>query len=63
MNATRIDGKQVAADIKKELAERVAQLRASTGTVPGLATVLVGDDPGSKIYVAGKHRDCEQVGI
>ncbi len=63
MNATRIDGKQVAADIKKELAERVAQLRATTGVVPGLATVLVGDDAASKIYVAGKHRDCEQVGI
>ncbi len=57
-----MDGKAVAAQIKAELAERVSALRAR-GVVPGLATVLVGDDPGSHSYVAGKHRDCAQVGI
>jgi methylenetetrahydrofolate dehydrogenase (NADP+)/methenyltetrahydrofolate cyclohydrolase len=57
-----IDGKATAAHIKTELAGRVARLRG-VGVVPGLATVLVGDDPASQIYVRGKHRDCEQVGI
>ncbi|MDP3893361.1 bifunctional methylenetetrahydrofolate dehydrogenase/methenyltetrahydrofolate cyclohydrolase [Nocardioides sp.] len=60
--ATRIDGKRVAADIKHELAARVQSLRA-TGRYPGLGTILVGDDPGSHAYVAGKHRDCADVGI
>lgn len=62
MAANLLDGKQAAADIKQELSERVAALREQ-GTVPGLATVLVGDDPGSQWYVAGKHRDCAEVGI
>lgn len=62
MTAEKIDGKAVAAQIKAELAVRVAALRAQ-GIVPGLGTVLVGTDPGSQIYVAGKHRDCAQVGI
>ena len=62
MSAHRIDGKQVAADIKAELAVRVAALK-QRGIVPGLGTVLVGDDPGSQLYVAGKHRDCAQVGL
>ena len=62
MRAQRIDGKQVAADIKAELAVRVAALK-QRGIVPGLGTVLVGDDPGSQLYVAGKHRDCAQVGL
>ena len=62
MSAQRIDGKQVAADIKAELAVRVAALK-QRGIVPGLGTVLVGDDPGSQLYVAGKHRDCAQVGL
>jgi methylenetetrahydrofolate dehydrogenase (NADP+)/methenyltetrahydrofolate cyclohydrolase len=61
-NATRIDGKRVAADIKQELALRVRGLRGH-GSRPGLGTVLVGDDPGSNAYVAGKHRDCADVGI
>jgi methylenetetrahydrofolate dehydrogenase (NADP+) / methenyltetrahydrofolate cyclohydrolase len=60
--ATRIDGRKVAAGIKQQLAERVAALRAQ-GVRPGLGTVLVGDDPGSHSYVAGKHRDCAEVGI
>jgi methylenetetrahydrofolate dehydrogenase (NADP+)/methenyltetrahydrofolate cyclohydrolase len=60
--ATILDGKATAAAIKADLAERVAKLRAG-GAVPGLGTVLVGDDPGSRAYVAGKHRDCAEVGI
>ncbi|NLE72115.1 MAG: bifunctional methylenetetrahydrofolate dehydrogenase/methenyltetrahydrofolate cyclohydrolase [Actinomycetales bacterium] len=62
MSAQVLDGKAVAATIKAELAERVAALRRR-GVVPGLGTVLVGDDPGSHAYVAGKHRDCAEVGI
>ena len=62
MSATILDGKATAAAIKSELAERVAKL-AADGITPGLGTVLVGDDPGSQIYVAGKHRDCAEVGI
>lgn len=62
MTAVRLDGAQTAATIKAELAQRVSALVAR-GYHPGLATVLVGDDPGSKWYVAGKHRDCAEVGI
>lgn len=62
MSAERLDGKLAAAQIKAELKQRVAALR-ERGVVPGLATVLVGDDPASKLYVGGKHRDCEEVGI
>lgn len=60
--ATRIDGKRVAGRIKDELADRVRALHAQ-GLRPGLGTILVGDDPGSRAYVAGKHRDCADVGI
>ncbi|MFG2965795.1 bifunctional methylenetetrahydrofolate dehydrogenase/methenyltetrahydrofolate cyclohydrolase [Streptomyces sp. NPDC048288] len=60
--ATLLDGKAAAADIKRELAERVAALKLR-GIAPGLGTVLVGDDPASRSYVGGKHRDCAQVGI
>ena len=60
--ATRIDGKRVAAELKQQLAARVQVLRAR-GVRPGLGTILVGDDPGSHAYVAGKHRDCADVGI
>jgi methylenetetrahydrofolate dehydrogenase (NADP+)/methenyltetrahydrofolate cyclohydrolase len=62
MSAQILDGKATAAQIKSELKERVAVLR-SRGIVPGLGTLLVGEDPGSQKYVAGKHRDCAQVGI
>jgi len=62
VTATILDGKASAAAVKVELAERVARLR-DAGVVPGLGTVLVGDDPGSRAYVAGKHRDCAEVGI
>lgn len=62
MTAQKLDGKATAAAIKSELAVRVAALR-ERGIVPGLATVLVGEDPGSQIYVRGKHADCAEVGI
>lgn len=57
-----LDGAATAAAIKNELRERTAALRAQ-GVIPGLGTVLVGEDPGSIAYVAGKHRDCAEVGI
>lgn len=62
MTAQILDGKAAAAEIKADLKTRVAKLREQ-GITPGLGTILVGDDPGSEIYVAGKHRDCAQVGI
>ena len=62
MTAQILDGRATAATIKNDLRERVQRLREA-GVVPGLGTVLVGDDPGSQWYVAGKHRDCAQVGI
>ncbi len=62
MTATILDGKATAAAIRAELKVRIAALRAR-GVVPGLATVLVGDDPGSHAYVAGKHRACAEVGM
>jgi methylenetetrahydrofolate dehydrogenase (NADP+)/methenyltetrahydrofolate cyclohydrolase len=62
VTARLLDGKATAAAIKADLAQRVAALRAR-GVVPGLGTVLVGADPGSVIYVNGKHRDCAEVGI
>jgi methylenetetrahydrofolate dehydrogenase (NADP+)/methenyltetrahydrofolate cyclohydrolase len=62
MTARILDGKATAAAIREELTRRVSAL-ARAGITPGLGTVLVGDDPGSRAYVAGKHRDCAQVGI
>ena len=62
MSAQVLDGKATAARIKAELTERVTALR-ERGITPGLGTILVGDDPGSRSYVAGKHRDCAEVGI
>lgn len=62
MTASLLDGKATAAQIKDELRDRVKAL-ADRGVVPGLGTVLVGDDPGSRAYVDGKHRDCAEVGI
>ncbi|WEV73036.1 bifunctional methylenetetrahydrofolate dehydrogenase/methenyltetrahydrofolate cyclohydrolase [Bifidobacterium sp. ESL0790] len=60
--AQRLDGKAVAASIKEDLALRVDRLKRK-GVEPGLGTILVGDDVGSRKYVAGKHRDCAEVGI
>jgi methylenetetrahydrofolate dehydrogenase (NADP+) / methenyltetrahydrofolate cyclohydrolase len=62
LTAVTLDGRATAAAIKAELKERVAGL-AAAGQVPGLGTVLVGDDPGSRAYVNGKHRDSLEVGI
>ena len=62
MSATLLDGRATASRIKGELAVRVSALR-ERGVVPGLGTVLVGEDPGSQAYVRGKHRDCAEVGI
>ncbi|NHT17974.1 bifunctional methylenetetrahydrofolate dehydrogenase/methenyltetrahydrofolate cyclohydrolase [Cellulomonas sp. IC4_254] len=62
MTAKTLDGKATAAAIKDELKARVAVL-AERGITPGLGTLLVGEDPGSVSYVAGKHRDCAEVGI
>ena len=61
-NARVLDGKLIAGQIKAELRASVEQLRAA-GVVPGLGTLLVGSDPGSVKYVAGKHADCAEVGI
>ena len=62
MTAKILDGTATAAQIHEDLTKRVAALR-ERGVVPGLATVLVGDDPGSRAYVGMKHRDCAKVGI
>src|SRR5699024_61954 len=62
VSAQILDGKAVAEEIKADLAERVTAL-SKRGITPGLGTLLVGDDPGSHIYVDGKHRDCARVGI
>jgi methylenetetrahydrofolate dehydrogenase (NADP+) / methenyltetrahydrofolate cyclohydrolase len=62
MTAKTLDGKATLDAIKTELAERVAKLR-ELGVVPGLGTVLVGDDPGSRWYVGAKHKDCASIGI
>ena len=62
MTAQTLDGSATAAAIKDELKSRIAALKEQ-GVVPGLGTVLVGDDPGSRWYVNGKHKDCAEVGI
>jgi methylenetetrahydrofolate dehydrogenase (NADP+) / methenyltetrahydrofolate cyclohydrolase len=62
VTAQILDGSRTAKAIKVELTERVTKLREQ-GVVPGLGTVLVGDDPGSRWYVNGKHKDCAEVGI
>lgn len=62
MTALKLDGVATATAVKDELKIRIAALK-ERGIVPGLGTLLVGDDPGSLSYVAGKHRDCAEVGI
>ncbi len=62
VTATTLDGKATAAAIRAELTERVTAL-AAAGRRPGLGTLLVGDDPGSRWYVSAKHSDCAEVGI
>lgn len=58
-----IDGKKVAAEVREEIARKVSTLKAQTGMVPGLAAVLVGDNPASQIYVRNKRKACSEVGI
>ena len=62
MTAQILDGKAILSTIKDELRTRVARL-AERGVTPGLGTVLVGDDPGSRWYVSAKHKDCADIGI
>jgi methylenetetrahydrofolate dehydrogenase (NADP+)/methenyltetrahydrofolate cyclohydrolase len=62
VTAQKLDGTATLKAIKAELTERVAKLR-ERGIVPGLGTVLVGDDPGSHWYVSAKHKDCAEIGI
>lgn len=63
MAATLIDGKAVAQDVRAQVARDVAALAAETGAAPGLATILVGEDPASAIYVANKRKACAEAGI
>jgi methylenetetrahydrofolate dehydrogenase (NADP+)/methenyltetrahydrofolate cyclohydrolase len=58
-----INGKAIAAKLRAEIAQEVDQCVKQTGKRPGLATILIGDDPASAIYVAGKHKACHEVGI
>lgn len=63
MGARILDGKSMAADLRAEIAAAVAAMKAATGRAPGLAVVLVGDDPASRSYVAGKGKACAAAGI
>jgi methylenetetrahydrofolate dehydrogenase (NADP+) / methenyltetrahydrofolate cyclohydrolase len=63
MTATIIDGKEVAARVRADVARDVAEMRERTGRVPGLATILVGDDPASEVYVRGKRKASAEAGI
>ena len=58
-----IDGKKVSGQIRKRLAEEVQELKKKTGKTPGLATVLVGDDPASAVYVRNKNKICGELGF
>lgn len=63
MSATIIDGKEVAARVRTEVKREVEELRERTGRAPGLATILVGDDPASEVYVRNKRKACAEAGI
>lgn len=63
MTAALLDGKRVAGQVRRDVAERAARLKASTGVTPALAALIVGDNPGSQVYVRMKRRACEEVGI
>ena len=63
MSARIIDGKAVAAELRSQLARDVAEYAAAHGRPPGLATVLIGDDPASAVYVGSKQRQCEEIGM
>ena len=61
--AERIDGKAVAAAVRQEVAQEVLRLKEEKGLQPGIAVVIVGDDPASRIYVNNKKKACSEVGI
>ena len=63
MNAQLIDGKQIAANLRREIAVKVNERRTKGLRLPGLAVILVGTDPASQVYVAHKRKDCEEVGF
>ena len=63
MSARVIDGKAVAAAVRQEVASGVAEFQREHGRTPGLATVLIGEDEASAVYVGSKHRACEEVGM
>ena len=63
MTAQLIDGKAIAANIRQQIAQRVAERREQGLRAPGLAVILVGSDPASQVYVAHKRKDCEEVGF
>lgn len=63
MIATIIDGKRIAQDIKDEVARGVRELKEKRGITPGLAVAIVGEDPASQVYVRGKEKACQEVGI
>ena len=63
MTATIIDGKASAAKLREKIAAEAAQLKAAHGLVPGLATVLVGSDPASEVYVRNKGKTAEALGF
>src|SRR4030042_1673149 len=58
-----IDGKKVAAEIKNELKEKIFNMKEKKGKIPGLVTILVGDDSSSKIYINSKSKTCNELGI
>ena len=58
-----IDGKAISAAIRQELAEKTEQFKKNNGFAPGLAVIIVGEDPASKVYVRNKHRACEEIGF
>lgn len=63
MVARILEGKVFAAQIKDDLKVELAELREANGITPGLAVIIVGDDPASRVYVANKHKACEELGI
>ncbi len=63
LSARVLDGKAIANQIKRELAEQVVEFIGNNAVVPTLAAILVGDDPASQVYVRNKRRACEQIGI
>ncbi|MEL0166984.1 MAG: bifunctional methylenetetrahydrofolate dehydrogenase/methenyltetrahydrofolate cyclohydrolase FolD [Pseudomonadaceae bacterium] len=63
MNAQLIDGKQIAANLRKEIASKVTERKKHGQRLPGLAVILVGSDPASQVYVSHKRKDCEEVGF